>query len=222
MVVVRRPKYAPRAAGISIMPSLFRFLVCLGIIGGLAYGAVFSLANFVKIPAARDRGHGPADKFVKQPRRRMIPKSMSSDSIRGSARFSRTDHAQAEQSQAASDDALIELFLDMHGGRARRRREYACRLSQRSRRSLPRICTPPARQSRKPTPTTCAAFSQVSTSAALPPPRWRGGCRRLRQLYRFLYAEGKRGDDPAAVLEGPKRGAALPKMLVDRRSRSRC
>ena len=35
----------------------------------------------------------------------------------------------------------------------------------------------------------------------------------VRQLYRFLYAEGKRGDDPAAVLEGPKRGRALPKVL---------
>ncbi|MFA6267064.1 MAG: site-specific tyrosine recombinase XerD [Pseudolabrys sp.] len=34
-----------------------------------------------------------------------------------------------------------------------------------------------------------------------------------RQLYRFLYAEGKRGDDPAAVLEGPKRGKPLPKVL---------
>ena len=35
----------------------------------------------------------------------------------------------------------------------------------------------------------------------------------LRQLYRFLYAEGKRTDDPAAVLEGPKRGRPLPKTL---------
>ena len=35
----------------------------------------------------------------------------------------------------------------------------------------------------------------------------------LRQLYRFLYAEGKRSDDPAAVLEGPKRGRTLPKVL---------
>ncbi|AXK82017.1 site-specific tyrosine recombinase XerD [Pseudolabrys taiwanensis] len=34
-----------------------------------------------------------------------------------------------------------------------------------------------------------------------------------RQLYRFLYAEGKRGDDPAAVLEGPKRARTLPKVL---------
>jgi integrase/recombinase XerD len=35
----------------------------------------------------------------------------------------------------------------------------------------------------------------------------------LRQLFRFLYAEGKRPDDPAAVLEGPRRGRALPKVL---------
>jgi integrase/recombinase XerD len=35
----------------------------------------------------------------------------------------------------------------------------------------------------------------------------------VRQLYRFLYAEGKRGDDPAAVLEGPKRARGLPKIL---------
>jgi integrase/recombinase XerD len=35
----------------------------------------------------------------------------------------------------------------------------------------------------------------------------------VRQLYRFLYAEGKRRDDPAAVLEGPKRARTLPKIL---------
>jgi integrase/recombinase XerD len=35
----------------------------------------------------------------------------------------------------------------------------------------------------------------------------------IRQLYRFLYSEGHRGDDPATVIEGPKRGRALPKVL---------
>ena len=35
----------------------------------------------------------------------------------------------------------------------------------------------------------------------------------IRQLYRFLYAEGLRKDDPAAVLEGPKRSRPLPKTL---------
>ena len=35
----------------------------------------------------------------------------------------------------------------------------------------------------------------------------------IRQLYRFLYAENHRRDDPAAVLEGPKRALTLPKLL---------
>lgn len=35
----------------------------------------------------------------------------------------------------------------------------------------------------------------------------------IRQLHRFLYTEGKRSDDPAAVLEGPRRGRPLPKIL---------
>ena len=35
----------------------------------------------------------------------------------------------------------------------------------------------------------------------------------IRQLYRFLSAEGHRNDDPAAVIEGPKRGRSLPKVL---------
>jgi integrase/recombinase XerD len=34
-----------------------------------------------------------------------------------------------------------------------------------------------------------------------------------RQLFRFLYAEQHRKDDPAAVLEGPKRARSLPKVL---------
>lgn len=36
----------------------------------------------------------------------------------------------------------------------------------------------------------------------------------IRQLYRFLYSEGHRSDDPAAALQGPKRGRALPKVLT--------
>jgi integrase/recombinase XerD len=42
------------------------------------------------------------------------------------------------------------------------------------------------------------------------------GARRLsaiRQLHRFLYAEGMRADDPALILEGPRRNPPLPKIL---------
>ena len=42
------------------------------------------------------------------------------------------------------------------------------------------------------------------------------GARRLsaiRQLHRFLYAEEMRADDPALILEGPRRNLRLPKVL---------
>ena len=47
------------------MPSLFRFLVVLGLIGGLGYIAVFSLANFVKYQPREITVTIPPDKFLK-------------------------------------------------------------------------------------------------------------------------------------------------------------
>ncbi len=35
----------------------------------------------------------------------------------------------------------------------------------------------------------------------------------VRQFHRFLYSEGHRSDDPTSVIEGPKRGRPLPKIL---------
>ncbi|MBB4019252.1 integrase/recombinase XerD [Chelatococcus caeni] len=35
----------------------------------------------------------------------------------------------------------------------------------------------------------------------------------VRQLHKFLYAEGYRGDDPTGAIEGPKQGRPLPKVL---------
>jgi integrase/recombinase XerD len=35
----------------------------------------------------------------------------------------------------------------------------------------------------------------------------------IRQFHRFLHAEGRRGDDPAPILEGPRQKPRLPKVL---------
>jgi integrase/recombinase XerD len=35
----------------------------------------------------------------------------------------------------------------------------------------------------------------------------------LRQFYRFLYAEGMRGDDPTATIDAPRKERSLPKIL---------
>lgn len=37
----------------------------------------------------------------------------------------------------------------------------------------------------------------------------------LRQFHKFLYAEGYRPDDPATVIDPPRRGRALPKILSE-------
>jgi len=48
------------------MPSLFRFLSAIAIIGGLVYGAVYALANFVN-PTPREMTiHISSDKFLKK------------------------------------------------------------------------------------------------------------------------------------------------------------
>jgi hypothetical protein len=48
------------------MPSLFRFLTVVALIGGIGYGAIFALANFVN-PKPREMTFTiPADKFLKK------------------------------------------------------------------------------------------------------------------------------------------------------------
>jgi hypothetical protein len=49
------------------MPSLFRFLVFIGLIGAIGYVAVFSLATFVPYKSREITVSIPPDKFLKQP-----------------------------------------------------------------------------------------------------------------------------------------------------------
>ena len=112
----------------------------------------------------------------------------------------------------ASDEALIELFLDMlaaergaSGNTLAAYRNDLEDLSAHLRSSRSTIANATTDSLRK-FLASLAERGFKSSSLA----------RRLsavRQLYRFLYAEGKRGDDPAAVLEGPKHAHSLPKVL---------
>jgi hypothetical protein len=49
------------------MPSLFRFLVVVGIIGGFGYVTIFALANFVKYHPREIVVTVPSDQFLKKP-----------------------------------------------------------------------------------------------------------------------------------------------------------
>src|ERR1039457_428623 len=112
-----------------------------------------------------------------------------------------------------SDDTLIELFLDMlaaergagpntlaaYGGDLRDFSEFLGA----QKRAIAKASTDDIRdflgRLRK------RGFAATSVARRLSA---------IRQLFRFLYAEGRRADDPAAVIEGPRRGRPLPKVLT--------
>jgi hypothetical protein len=48
------------------MPSLFRFLTVVAVIGGLIYGGIFALANFVNPKPREITVSVPADRFLKR------------------------------------------------------------------------------------------------------------------------------------------------------------
>ena len=114
---------------------------------------------------------------------------------------------------ANSDQTLIELFLDMiaaeRGGAKNTLAAYARDLADfsaelgKAGRSIARASTEDLRGYLGSLGKRRFAASSVARRLSA-----------IRQFYRFLYAEGRRTDDPAAVIEGPKRGRALPKMLT--------
>ncbi|NGX98976.1 MAG: histidine kinase [Candidatus Afipia apatlaquensis] len=48
------------------MPSLFRFLTVVAVLGGLIYGGIFALANFVNPKPREMTVSVPPDKFLKK------------------------------------------------------------------------------------------------------------------------------------------------------------
>ena len=48
------------------MPSLFRFLTVVAVIGGIIYGVIFTLANFVSPKPREMTVTIPADRFLKK------------------------------------------------------------------------------------------------------------------------------------------------------------
>lgn len=111
-----------------------------------------------------------------------------------------------------SDQAWIELFLDMiaaeRGGAKNTLAAYARDLADfstelgKAGRTIAGASTDDLRAYLKSLAGRRFAASSVARRLSA-----------IRRLYRFLYAEGHRADDPSAVIEGPKRNRALPKVL---------
>lgn len=113
---------------------------------------------------------------------------------------------------AASDQTLVDLFLDMlaaeRGAGANTLSAYARDLAdfldflKRRKRSLRMAASDDIRAYMGALGTRGFATSSIARRLSA-----------LRQLFRFLYAERLRTDDPAAILQGPRRARTLPKVL---------
>jgi integrase/recombinase XerD len=114
--------------------------------------------------------------------------------------------------RAASDDRLVELFLDMQAAE----RGAGKNTLDAYRNDLADLVTHLRGRGRgvaNATTDDLRGFLAALAERGLKPASVARRLSAARQLFRFLYAEGKRSDDPAAVLEAPKRGRALPKVL---------
>lgn len=114
--------------------------------------------------------------------------------------------------KTSSDESLIELFLDMlaaeRGASANTLDAYRRDLTDFSDELTAKKDSIAAANS-----DALRAYLARLAQRKLAPASVARRLSAMRQLYRFLYSEGHRGDDPAAVLEGPKRGRSLPKVL---------
>ena len=158
------------------------------------YGGMFALTQFYDPPPARDHGVDPARPVLE-------------------AEISEKRQPPMARPARHSDDTLIELFLDMLAAErgagentlAAYRRDLADFSGYLAGKRGAIAGADDRRRARlSRSRSTKRGFAAASVARRLSA---------IRQLYRFLYAEGQRGDDPAAIVEGPKRGRALPKVL---------
>jgi len=112
----------------------------------------------------------------------------------------------------ASDEAMVELFLDMLAAE-RGAGENTLSAYRNDLDDLSAHLRAAGRTIASATTDDLRDFIATLSERGFKPSSLARRLSAVRQVYKFLYAEGKRADDPAAVLEGPKRARTLPKVL---------
>ena len=119
----------------------------------------------------------------------------------------------ANSSAAARASRLVDLFLDMIAAE----RGAAANTSEAYRRDLADYVAFLADRGETPLDATTDTIRDYLVDQARRGFKATSAARRLssvRQFHKFLYVEGKRGDDPALVVDGPRQGRRLPKTLT--------
>lgn len=113
-----------------------------------------------------------------------------------------------------SPDRLIDLFLDM----LLAERGAAANTVEAYRRDLADYCGFLGDEASHPLQADIAALRRYLAAIDARGFKASSSARRLsaiRQFHKFLYAEAHRADDPAVVLDGPRRGRPLPKTMSE-------
>ena len=181
------------------MPSLFRFLTVVGVLGGLTYGAMFVLATWFDPKPREITVSIPPDRFAKQPKRAHAPMARAGRNFRRSADRAVPRHAR---------------------GRARRRREHACRLCAATSPTSPRILGAARRASPSASTDDVRGYLAIARQARLCGRL--GGAAALRDppALSLPLCGGTARDDPAAVIEGPEARPRAAEGAQHRRGRS--
>src|SRR6202521_876046 len=182
------------------MPSLLRLLVVLGLLGGLAYAAMFALANFVQPK--------PREITVTIPQERLAKPHLRP----GGQHRGRLAERTMARSAKLSDGRLIELFLEMlaaERGAAKNTLEAYTRDLADFSAHLAAGGGAIAGASSEDVRAYLAGLAKRKFSPTSVARRLSA----IRQIYQFLYLEGHRADHPATTIEGTTRGRLLPKML---------
>ncbi len=190
-------------SGYQTMPSLFRFLTVVAILCAAVYARSVFARTLRATEAARDHRRDPAGKILQEPLRALATWVATRRSETFGERTRGAGH---------SDERLTALFLDMLAAErgagkntlaayGRDLADFGDHLADGGR-AVATATTDDVRD-----------YLGVLAKRGMLPTTVARRLSAIRQLYRFLYAEGQRKDDPAAVLEGPKRARTLPKTL---------
>ena len=182
------------------MPSLFRFLIVVGLIGGARLYHGVRAGEFRQISSARDH----RDRTARQ--------------IRQAAIESEPDKPMARR-PTASDEALVELFLDMQAAE-RGAGENTLAAYRNDLDDLSAHLSSKRRDIAKATTEDLRGYLAALAKRGFKASSLARRLSALRQLYRFLYAEGKRTRRSGGGAGRPKARAYAAESPLDRRSRS--
>ena len=191
------------------MPSLFRLLTVIADPRRRRLWRPLCAGAFRAAEVARDQRVDPARQVLQEPLR-APPCPTGPTAPRTMARATVVARHARDAFRRAADRALSRHA----GGRARRRREHACRLSAATLTISPSTSPDTGRSIATAYTEDLRAYLGDLARRGMTAATVARRLSAIRQLYRFLYAEGQRNDDPAAVLEGPKRVRTLPKTLT--------